>query len=167
MAVTPPVQADPREMVPSWLRRLAAIGWRVLVVAGLVVIAMALVVKLATVTASILVAFLICATFGPASDALRRRGWSKAKTAGIVTLAVIGIFVGAIVLIILAVLPAVSDIQALVDRGINQVAEWMVSTGLSTDLAATVQDLTAQFNAWLSSSAHGPARRRPRRSSPC
>ncbi len=155
MDVTPPIQADPREMVPSWLRRLAAIGWRVLVVAGLVVIVMALAVKLATVTASILVAFLICATFGPASDALRRRGWSKAKTAGIVTLAVIGIFVGAIVLIILAVLPAVSDIQALVERGINQVAEWMVSTGLSTDLAATVQKLTDQFNAWLSSSAMG------------
>ena len=155
VAVTPPVQDTAREMVPSWLRRLAAIGWRVLVVSGLVVIAMALAVKLATVTASILVAFLICATFGPASDALRQRGWSKTKRAGIVTLAVIGIFVGGIVLIILAVLPAVSDLHALVDRGINQVAEWMVSVGLSTDLAATVQSLDNQFTAWLSSSALG------------
>ncbi len=155
VAVTPPVQAPPREMVPSWLHRLAAIGWRVLVIVGLAIIAIALAIKLASVTASILVALLICATFGPYSDRLRRRGWSGTKTAGVVTLAVIGIFVGAIVLIVLAILPAVSDVLAAVDRGINMIGAWMVSVGLSSDLATTIEHLDEQFASWLSSSALG------------
>ena len=60
------------DLVPGWLVRLAAIGWRLLatILLGLVLLFIAL--ELATVTASILLAAIVAATFAPYVLTLRQ-----------------------------------------------------------------------------------------------
>ena len=69
---------------PEWLVNLSALGWRVLVLAVLAAVAVAIATRLITVTASILAALLIAASFEPWMASLRARGWSKAKAAAVV-----------------------------------------------------------------------------------
>ena len=59
-ASTPPVR-----IVPEWLENLAALGWRVFVIAALAVVLWFLASVLWVVTASILVAIVIAAFFAP------------------------------------------------------------------------------------------------------
>ena len=83
-------------LVPGWLERLAAVGWRLLATIALGLVLLWIAVLLGTVTASILVAAIVAATFAPFVLALRDRGWSRIKAAA-------AVFVGAM-LVILATL---------------------------------------------------------------
>ena len=68
--------------VPSWLTRLAAIGWRVFVTVAFGAFVVAFAIYLSTVTLSILFAVIAVATLGPFNERLRARGWGGAKAAG-------------------------------------------------------------------------------------
>jgi predicted PurR-regulated permease PerM len=70
--VTPSAPADP--VVPAWLRRTGAIGWRLLAIAALAAVTLWLSVVLGTVTMSILVALVVAASFAPMVGWLRARG---------------------------------------------------------------------------------------------
>ena len=73
-------------LVPGWLLRLAAIGWRLLATIALGLVLIWIASLLSTVTASILVAAIVAATFAPFVLALRDRGWSRIKAAAAVFL---------------------------------------------------------------------------------
>src|SRR6187551_2741292 len=74
------------ELVPGWLKRLAAIGWRVLAALALGLVLIRLAITLSTVTASIVVALIVASTFAPAIRRLRfDRGWGRMKAAITVT----------------------------------------------------------------------------------
>jgi predicted PurR-regulated permease PerM len=66
-------------LVPGWLIRLAAIGWRLLAATALGLVLIYICIVLSTVTASILVAAIVAATFAPYVLALRNRGWSRVR----------------------------------------------------------------------------------------
>ncbi len=68
--------------VPSWLTRLAAIGWRVLVTVAFGTFVVALAMYLSTVTLSILFALIAAATLGPFNERLRARGWGACEGRG-------------------------------------------------------------------------------------
>ena len=53
------------QLVPAWLQRLAAIGWRVLATLLVGAVFAAVGIYLSTVTAAILVGVIVVATFGP------------------------------------------------------------------------------------------------------
>jgi predicted PurR-regulated permease PerM len=73
--------------IPGWLQRLAALGWRTLVVVAMVVVMAAVAVRLSTVTASIIFAALVAATIAPAYRSVRvDRGWSATKAAVVMSL---------------------------------------------------------------------------------
>ena len=72
------------DIVPDWLGNLAALGWRVLAIAALVVAGWQLANLLWTVTASIAVAVVIAASFAPFVVRLRARGRSRTAAAAIV-----------------------------------------------------------------------------------
>ena len=82
-----PAGAGPTEdpLVPGWLVRLAAIGWRVLVTLALAVVLFGIAVQLATVVWSIILALIRAATLAPFVSERRARGSSRAKAAGIET----------------------------------------------------------------------------------
>ncbi len=135
--------------VPSWLRRAGAISWRFLAIAGFAAVLISLAFLLGTVTASVIVALIIAALFVPLMGRLMARGWSRGKAAGVVTLAAFALGAGALVLLILAVLPEVRDFVATVEDGLteleNQVASGTIETGVGHVLTAAITSLWTAF----------------------
>ena len=84
-----PTPVTPGTQVPSWLNRLAAIGWRVLVTVAFGLVILYLALYLSTVTMSILFGVIAVATLGPVQARLLARGWGRAKaSAGALLIAV-------------------------------------------------------------------------------
>ncbi len=113
--IAPPT-SDASRLVPGWLERLAAVGWRVLATIALGLVLIWIAVLLGTVTASILVAAIVAATFAPFVLTLRRRGWSRIKAAA-------AVFLGAMFVILATLahhrprLPAVHRLRRRRHRG--------------------------------------------------
>ena len=63
-----------RQVVPDWLINSAGVAWRVLVAVALAGVIAYVAMKLFTVTASILIAVIVSATFAPFVLGLRNRG---------------------------------------------------------------------------------------------
>ena len=114
-------------LVPKWLENLAALGWRVFVIAALLVVLWLLASVLWVVTASILVAIVIAAFFAPYALRLRARGRSRTAAAAIVWVVALAIVGGALLLLGLAMLPYVVELLRDLDAGVQR---------LQTDLAA-------------------------------
>ena len=98
--------------MPEWLENLAALGWRVFVIAALLVVLWLLASVLWVVTASILVAIVIAAFFAPYALRLRARGRSRTAAAAIVWVVALAIVGGALLLLGLAMLPYVVELAA-------------------------------------------------------
>ena len=105
--------ARPAAIIPDWLVNLAALGWRFIVIAALVVVLWALAGLLWTVSAAIAIAIVIAAAFAPFALRLRARGRSPSAAAAIVWVVAIAVITGAVLLLSFALLPYVG---ALVDQ---------------------------------------------------
>src|SRR5262245_44362665 len=94
------------DLVPGWMRRLAAIGWSVLFTIALGVVVFRVAVVLSTVTCSILFASLLAAAVAPMYGYFREtRGWGHIPAAALVSVIGLGIVVGAAGLIVFAFAP--------------------------------------------------------------
>lgn len=100
-------------MVPTWLENLAALGWRVLVVAGFAVLAWYLGSLIWNVIAAIGLAVIVAVILAPFVLRLRDSGRSRAAAAGIAWVVTIGAVMGVFVVLVVALLPYLGD---LVDR---------------------------------------------------
>lgn len=76
--------------VPLWLARLAAVGWRVLAILGLVAVSAWIAFTIGSVTASVAVAAVAAAALLPAVRRLRARGMGANAAAAVGTVAVFG-----------------------------------------------------------------------------
>ena len=140
-------QASSRSrLTPSWLDHLAALGWRVLVTVAFGVVVLWLASILATVTVSILVAGIVAATFAPIAGWLRGRGWSRTKSAAVVTLGAILAISLVIVLIALAFIPYVPQVIAAVQEGAVRIQGELAAAGAST---TAITDAQQQLQTWL------------------
>lgn len=117
------------ELVPSWLRRLAAIGWRVLATIALAGVVVWLAVELSTVTAAILIALIVGATFAPYVRGLRRRGWSRTRSAAAVSLAALGVLAATLTLLLFAFVPYIADVLTGIAAGGDTISEWLTASG--------------------------------------
>ena len=124
------------ELVPSWLRRLAAIGWRVLATIALAVIMVWLAVELATVTAAILIALIVGATFAPYANGLRRRGWDRTKAAAAVSLAALGVVVATLLVLLFAFVPYISEVLTNLSNSGETISEWLVASGAPEEITS-------------------------------
>ena len=70
--MTTSVPAD-TVVIPGWLRRLGALSWRLLAIAGLAAVTIWLAVLLGTVTVSVLLSLVVAASFAPLVGRLRAR----------------------------------------------------------------------------------------------
>ncbi len=112
---------EPVPLVPEWLSNVAALGWRVLIVAALVVVAAYVLTLLWTVTASIAVAVIVSAVFAPFVLRLRAGGRSRTASAAIVWATAILVIGGLLLLVVLALLPYLAELvsshRRRADRG--------------------------------------------------
>lgn len=114
---------------------------------GAVLIALAFV--LGTVTASVIVALIVAATFAPLGRSLRERGWSGSASAAAVTGA--AVVVGGLLLFLLALafVPYIPDVVDNIQSGIESLEASVVASG-SPELALQFAAAGSAVTAWLS-----------------
>lgn len=142
-------------LVPDWLTNLAALGWRVLVVASLVVVLWLVGTTLWTVTASVAVAIVISAVFAPFVLRLREQGRSRNAAAGIVWAAAILTVVAILVVLAIAFLPYLADLVARLRAGVSTVGTSIADLGLPAWAEAIVADASEAVVETAGSSAAG------------
>jgi predicted PurR-regulated permease PerM len=109
------VANPPTDLVPAWLRNVAALGWRVLVVVALVVVAWFAAGQLWVVSATIVVSAVIAAVMAPSVVRLRAGGRSRNSATLIVWGIGLLVALGLLVLLLVALAPHVAAfVQALV-----------------------------------------------------
>ncbi len=148
---------DPKHLgsaqVPSWLNRLAAIGWRVLVTVALGIVIFGLAVYLSTVTLSILFGVIAVATLGPLQERLLARGWGRAKASASALLIAVAVVIVALVLILLAVVPSLVELAQNVQAGVARLDADMSTNGFPSQLATTIDTVVGQVQAWVGAEA--------------
>ncbi len=149
-------------LVPDWLINLAALGWRALAIAGLVLVFGFVGMLLWTITASIIVAIVISAVFAPLVLRLRSQGRSRTASAGIAWVAAIAVIVGMLLLLGIAFLPFVVELVTRVDAGMvelqGRLAELQVPAFVATvahDVVGAVRSITADTDGGIVASAAG------------
>jgi predicted PurR-regulated permease PerM len=138
------------ELVPGWLRRLAALGWRALAGVALLVVFLAVARLLWTVTAAILVALIVTATFAPILRRFRtERGWAPTKAAAATSVVALGVVLIAAILIVVAVLPSVVDLLRVAQQGAEDLNSRLASLGLPPRLLEVVSDVIGGVRSWI------------------
>ncbi len=155
MDTTPHIEppSEPTWIVPSWLARLAAIGWRVFVTLAFGAFVIAFAIYLSTVTLSILFALIAVATLGPFNERLRARGWGGAKAAAGTIGTTVLIVGGALLLIGLALIPFLIDVADYLHVGLERLSTELASANVPADVAATATQAIQQIETWLSEQA--------------
>jgi predicted PurR-regulated permease PerM len=145
------------ELVPGWLRRLAAIGWRLLAAIALGLVLLYIAVELATVTTSILIAAIVAATFAPYVLELRHRGWSRIKAAAAVFLGAAFVILGTLVVLGLAFLPYVGQVVAAMGAGVATLHARLAELSVPPGVGIAVDAVVRGVHGWLATAASGIA----------
>lgn len=147
--------SDDTDLVPGWLLRLAAVGWRLLaaIALGLVLIWIANVLFI--VTASILVAAIVAATFAPFVLTLRNRGWSRVKAAAAVFLGAGLVIVVTLVVIVIAFLPGIVSALEALGAGLTALKGELANLNIPPEVGVAIDHATKGLQAWLSDAASG------------
>ncbi len=145
-----PAMPEGSDLVPGWLQRLAAVGWRLLATIALVLVLLWIAILLATVTASILVAAIVAATFAPFVLTLRNRGWSRIKAAAAVFLGAGFIITATLVVIVLAFLPSIRSVLDGLTSGIARFKDLLASVDIPPEVGAAIDHATQGLQAWIS-----------------
>lgn len=143
------IDSGHRVLVPGWLDRLAAIGWRVLVTVALLAVVGGMIVFLSTMTGAILVGLVVTATAYPLVQRLRDRGWPRARAAGAASVLALMLVVIAILLIVFALVPVVVELLRHVHDGITELTRQLVQLGLPRPVLVAMDRLVEDFQVWL------------------
>jgi putative heme transporter len=148
-APPPTTDSSGTELVPGWLARLAAIGWRVLVAVAVFVLAGMFAIQLSVVTGAILVGLIVTAVVYPLVQQLRDRGWPRARAAGAVSVLALLAVVLTIVLIAVAFVPYVADLIRLMSAGITKLSSELASVGVPEPVVRVLDRAVGDFQAWV------------------
>ena len=154
---TTPARPAILDLVPGWLVRLGAIGWRVLAALLVGLVAIELAIALSTVTVSVLVAVVVAATFAPFVMRLRDRGWSRTRAAAVVTVGAVAVILVTLVLIGLSFAPYIGDMRAAIESGLVALRDRLAEVSIPPEVADAIAKAEAGLDAWLSEAAGGIA----------
>jgi len=114
-ALEPETGPRPDRLVAGWIDRLAQWSWRLLAAAGVLAVAVVIVVQAPMVVIPVVLAFVVAASVAPVARALKRRGWSDGRAAAV---AVGGTFLLLLFLIVLALLQLAGPLGEGIDAAI-------------------------------------------------
>jgi len=137
----------PHPLVPAPLANAAALGWRVLAIAGAIALVLAVCTVMSSASASIIVGAMVSAAFAPIAAAQRARGASKSRAAGLTFLAILGVAAAIVVLLAVAFLPYVVDLV----RSLSDAADRLRDALSSTAVPPALRDLAVAVLAILGS----------------
>jgi predicted PurR-regulated permease PerM len=111
----------PAGLVPTWLDRLAQWSWRGLVVFAVIGLAVQAAVTVPIVIIPVVLALILAATFGPAVDALCKRGSSRLRASLLVTVSSAAIVVVVLAVTILAIAGSMDDLASQAAAGAQKI----------------------------------------------
>ena len=153
--MTQPTVDPSHRIVPEWLQNLSALGWRVLVSVALLIVVAAIAMAIGTVTASILVAGIVAATFAPFVLRLRERGWSRTRAAAAVMAGILVVFTITSALIALAFIPYAQDLAVAIQAGEAALKSALSALESSPEAADAVNVATTSTSSFLGAAARG------------
>lgn len=124
-----PPGAESVALVPAWLDRLAAVGWRLLAVIGFAFVVGTSITAVPTVTAATLVGLLVAAALAPTVIGLRRRGMGRTAASGLATILGIVVAVAILAALAVALVPYVADLVTAVRDGVDDLRDELVGIG--------------------------------------
>jgi len=136
-------------IVPTWLRRAAALSWRVLAIIALAAILIWLLGVLATVTASIILAVVVAVTFGPLMRRFRARGWSTSKASAVVTVIVAAVAVAMVVLATVVFVPYLRDITTALRDASGRIGEGLQDLSVPSTVSQAIEQAIANVHDWI------------------
>src|SRR5262245_20762382 len=134
-----------RQVVPTWLINAAGIAWRVIAAVALAAVAAYIASQLFVVTASILLAAIISATFAPFVLSLRDRGRSRTASAAIVTVGAVLVVLAVLTLITLALARYVPDVVGRVQDGIASARQFLADASVSESTIEAAQNAATEI----------------------
>ncbi|HEY7970163.1 MAG TPA: AI-2E family transporter, partial [Candidatus Limnocylindrales bacterium] len=137
-------------LVPGWLDRLAAIGWRVLVVIALALVFVAVAGYLSMVTGAILVGVTVAAMVYPIVVRLQvRRAWPRARAAAAASFLAVLIVVIALFVIIVAFIPSIVAIIQANRNGIEALTRFLTERGAPPAVLSVVDRAVTSLQALI------------------
>jgi predicted PurR-regulated permease PerM len=145
--VVPPTPAGP--WLPVWLIRLAAVGWRALVVLALAVALCWLAFTIGVVTASVAVALLVSAAVAPVVIRLRAQGRSRTVSAGLGTLLAVAVIGGVLLVFGWVIVEYGPTLIQNFRAGLSELHDQLDAAAVPPELAQTIDRVLTQGQTWL------------------
>jgi putative heme transporter len=117
------------ELVPGWLVTAAAVGWRLLVTIGIVIVALFVAYAIPISTTATLVSLVFAATLAPTAMRLRARGLSRTVAAAVTFGIGAVVLIGVALLMILILIPDLRSIGSAVADGIADLRTSLLALG--------------------------------------
>ncbi|MFL5685548.1 MAG: AI-2E family transporter [Chloroflexota bacterium] len=138
------------DLVPGWLRRLGALGWRILAVLAMAVVLVSIAVRLSTVTASIIFAILVAASVAPAYRYVRTgRGWAATKAAAVLCIVAFSALALSVTVIVLTFGPYVGQLLTSINDGVAAMTTFLSRVGVPDEAVAIITRSVADLEAWI------------------
>ena len=116
-------------LVPGWLIRSGALGWRILALVGVAVVAGLVVATIPVSATATLVSLVLAAALAPTALRLRAAGRSQTVAAAITFGAAAVLIVGATVLLLVLLVPDLRAVVAAVELGIAGIRDRLAEMG--------------------------------------
>jgi putative heme transporter len=150
---SPASEPAPSPVVPDWLVQASSLGWRLLVVAALGLVILAVSATLSTVISSVVLAVAVTAAFDPLAERLRANGRSPGIAAALVTLAAIGLVAVTGAVIVIAYVPGTVEILRSVSAGVTELQRAVESGAVPAPASNLLTELATGVTDWVSSAA--------------
>ncbi len=152
-AADAPVDLGGGALVPGWLQRLAALGWRVLVSVAMGLVLATIAIQLQVVTGSILFAFIVVAAVAPLYRRTVERGWSPTKASAAVSAVALGMVVLVVILVAAAFTPYLVALVRAAEQGVQDMLAALVAAGVPQEVIDLLDSAVDGFEGWLASAA--------------
>jgi putative heme transporter len=143
------IDASGAALIPTWVRRMAAIGWRLLAAMGLAAAIAAIARWLSTDTAAIVVGAIVASTVAPSVGFLRRRGWDRTRAAAVTSVLSLLTVLLVALLIILAFVPYFSEVIRVAQEGLTGLVQRLADLGTPPEILDLVRSVVAGIQTWL------------------
>ena len=144
-------------LVPGWLDRAAAVGWRLLASLGMGVVLLGIAYAIPVSTTATLVSLVFAATLAPTAIRLRARGLPRPAAAALTFAAGAVLVVGTALLLVVVLIPDLRAIAAAVDKGIEAIQTSIADIGASPEVTGLLDRLAASAVASLTPDLGGLA----------
>src|SRR5262245_44329759 len=135
------IDASGAALIPTWVRRMAAIGWRLLAAMGLAAAVATVARYLSTDTAAIVVGAIVASTVAPSVGFLRRRGLDRTRAAAVVSLLSLLTVLLVALLVILAFVPYFAEVIRVAQEGLTGIVQRLTEVGGPAEVLELVRSV--------------------------